>query len=149
MIWEEYILSRIQKYARLCAGNESESRQQIAHMIISQYSSSNSLLDKKIQKLELSIQEINTCIIDAFDHAYEGTIEYSRYKLLLSKFETQLQKPEAKHDSIQNQRVNVDALLEQIDDFITQRQFCFYLDAFVVIDIYAFVNELPCLVEGL
>lgn len=115
---EECILTQIQKYAKLCAGDENDARQQLEHRIIGQYSNSNSLLDKKIQKLEQSIQEVNACMIDAFDQVYAQTIEYSRFQLLINKFESQLQTLEAKRDTAQGQRVNVDALISQIDDFI-------------------------------
>ena len=115
---EECILTQIQKYAKLCAGDENEAKNQLSKRIIDQYSSSNSLLDKKIHKLEQSIQEVNTCIIDAFDQVYAEKIEYSRFQLLINKFETQLQTLEAKRDLAQGQRVNVDALIGQIDSFI-------------------------------
>jgi site-specific DNA recombinase len=115
---EEEVLAQIKKFAKMCADNQSEAQLQLSQRIYKQYSSSNSLLDGKIERLEKSIKDVNRCIIEAFDNVYSKTIPMSRYKQLMGKFEPQLDNLEKELESTVKQRVDVDGLLNQVGEFI-------------------------------
>lgn len=79
---EEEVLLQVQRFAKLSADNPGEAQMLLAQKIYKQYSSTNSLLDRKIECLETSIKEVNNCIIDAFDKVYSKEITTKRYKEL-------------------------------------------------------------------
>ncbi|NLE26192.1 MAG: DUF4368 domain-containing protein [Clostridiaceae bacterium] len=115
---EEEVLGQVRKFAKLCADDPGEAQVFLAQRIYKQYSSSNSLLDRQIERLEKLIKEVNTCIIDSFDSIYSKAITMKRYKELMRKFEPELEHLETDLKSTIKKRVDVDNLLNQISDFI-------------------------------
>ena len=115
---EEEVLTQVQKFAKLCADDPGEAQVFLAQRIYKQYSSSNSLLDRKTERLEKLIKEVNACIIDAFDKVYSKEITTKRYKELMSKFEPKLESLETELETTTKMRVDVDGLLNQINNFI-------------------------------